>query len=290
MRAAHAVLVLLAVSACSAMPSPSASPTPSAAPALGAGFRYSTYGPSHDPGPEYWASVGAQMASRFEGSSPAAIWIVGNFTGRGTYLSFPAETDDPNVTHTYVDMNAAALDLFDARGVRIWLQVEPGYADMLGLIDLVLGQYSRHPCVIGFGVDVEWFESDGTAQGTPVTDEQAAAWVRAVRSHDPAYRLFLKHWDPDWMPPTVRDGIVFVDDSQQFADFDQMISEFAAWGRRFSPAPVAFQYGYPADRDWWGALTDPPADIGRAILEAVPNTNALFWVDFTVLEVFPPPP
>jgi hypothetical protein len=61
-----------------------------------------------------------------------------------------------------------------------------------------------------------------------------------------------------------------------------------AWSRAFAPAPVAFQYGYRSDRRWWRHLDDPPADIGRRILDAAPNTEGLFWVDFTVLEVFPP--
>jgi hypothetical protein len=37
------------------------------------------------------------------------------------------------------------------------------------------------------------------------------------------------------------------------------------------------------------ALDDPPADIGLALLDAVPNTAGLYWVDFTVREVFEPP-
>ncbi len=261
-----------------------------AEPGLGAGFRFSTYGPPTNPGPEYWAAVGEAMAARFPGATPQAIWIVGNFTGRGTFLNFPVETDDPNITFTYADMNEAALDLFDRRGVQVWLQVEPGNADVVELIDLVLGRYGRHRCVIGFGVDVEWYKSDGSAQGTPVTDEEARRWVQAVRAHDRRYLLFLKHWDINWMPPTYRDGIVFVDDSQQFESLEQMTAEFAVWGETFAPAPVAFQYGYPADRPWWSQLADPPGEIGRAILAAVPNTSALFWVDFTVLDVFPPGP
>ena len=28
-------------------------------------------------------------------------------------------------------------------------------------------------------------------------------------------------------------------------------------------------------------------DLGKGILKAVPNTEAIFWVDFSVLEVFP---
>jgi hypothetical protein len=59
--------------------------------------------------------------------------------------------------------------------------------------------------------------------------------------------------------------------------------------KHFAPAPVAFQYGYPDDRVRWRKLKDPLVDIGKAILKTIPNTTALYWVDFTVLDVFPPP-
>ena len=49
---------------------------------VGAGFRFSTYGPEYDPGPDYWAGVGQQMADRFTGSIPEAIWIVGRCISR----------------------------------------------------------------------------------------------------------------------------------------------------------------------------------------------------------------
>ena len=68
------------------------------------------------------------------------------------------------------------------------------------------------------------------------------------------------------------------------------MTEFAAWGAHFAPAPVGFQYGYPADQTWWQELADPAKEIGQAILTQTPNTRSLFWVDFTVLEVFPPQP
>lgn len=268
---------------------PTLSPTPK--PTLGAGFRFSTYGVSPNPGPDYWLSVGQRMSAKFPGSHPEAIWIVGNFLGDGmTYLSFHAETDDPHITSGFVDMNEETLSLFDASGVKVWLQVEPGDADMVTLINLILNQYKQHPSVIGFGVDVEWYQSDGSAEGTPVTDAAAAAWVEAIRAINPDYRLFLKHWDTAFMPPTVREGIVFVDDSQQFTSFDHLVTEFSAWGAHFAPAPVGFQYGYPADQDWWQTLADPAGEIGQAVLAQTPNTRSLFWVDFTVLEVFPPQP
>jgi hypothetical protein len=255
---------------------------------LGTGFRYSSYGPSYNPGPEYWASVGAQMAAKFSNAKPATIWIVGILDGEGTYLSFDCETNDPNIRCGYVDINEQVLTLFDEKGFDVWLQVEPGNAGVDELIDIALNQYKHHPSVVGFGVDVEWYKSTKGPEGQPVTDQEAKRWVAAVRKHNPEYQLFLKHWEKEWMPPTEREGIFFVDDSQQFESFDQMVNEFTEWGEAFAPAPVGFQYGYPADKVWWQNLQDPPKDIGQTLLDKIPNTRGLFWVDFTVLDVFPP--
>jgi len=258
-------------------------------PTLGAGFRFSTYGIGTNPGPEYWLSVGQQMSARFPESHPEALWIVGNFLDDGkTYLSFHAETDDPNILSGYVDMNEQTLNIFDQNGFKVWLQVEPANADMVTLIDLVLNQYKHHPSVIGFGVDVEWYKSDGDPLGTPITDVEAEAWVKAIRAHNPGYKLFLKHWETEFMPPTYRDGVVFINDSQQFESFDQLVDDFSAWGEYFAPSPVGFQYGYPADKIWWKEFQDPPGDIGKVLLEKIPNTSSLFWVDFTIKEIFPP--
>jgi hypothetical protein len=255
---------------------------------LEAGFRFSSYGPPLNPGPEYWASVGEDMAEKFGDAKPSALWIVGILNGEGTYLNFGCETDDPNIRCAYVDMNEQTLKLFDEKDFDVWLQVEPGNASVDELIDIVLNQYKHHPSVVGFGVDVEWYQSTNGPEGEPISDEVAKRWVEKIQAHNPNYRLFLKHWDKDWMPPTYREGIFFIDDSQQFESFDAMVQEFKEWGNAFAPSPVGFQYGYPADKRWWKDLQDPPGDIGQMILDNIPNTKGLFWVDFTVLDMFPP--
>jgi len=255
---------------------------------IGAGFRYSSYGIGRDPGPDYWLSVGTRMSAKFSGAQPECIWIVGNFTGLGTRLSFPVKSNDAYVTSVDVDTNEQALNLFDENGFKVWLQVEPGNADVEGLIHVVMERYGHHTCVTGFGVDVEWYRSDGSAEGKPITDREAHSWVQAVRSIHPNMRLFLKHWKTAWLPPTFRDGLLLVDDSQQFDDLSHMVREFSAWGNHFAPAPVAFQFGYPADKHWWSLFQDPPEMIGKTIQEHVPNASALFWVDFSMREVFPP--
>ena len=273
---------------------PSTAPAPAdqaSSPAtLGAGFRYSAYGPDYDPGPEYWAEVGRAMAAKIPGSVPETVWIAGRLHGEGTLLNFPAEPESPLIAVSERDDTERLLTLFDEMGGRVWLQVEPGNAPVEELIDLILGRYGHHPSVTGFGVDVEWYRSVDAPIGQRVSDEEARAWLAAIRRHVPDGRLFLKHWLVEKMPPTERDGILFIDDSQFLPSLDAMIDEFAAWGRALAPAEVGFQYGYASDRPWWRHLDDPPGDIAVAILERVPNAAGFYWVDFTVLDLFPPEP
>jgi len=219
------------------------------------------------------------------------LGIVSRLDGRGTQMSFPVPPGgDPLITGLSEDISEPVLKLFDELGYRVWLQTEPGWAPVDKAFHVMLDRYGHHPCVIGVGVDVEWHRSNNPDKGDPVTDEMAAKWLAAARAHNPAYRMFLKHFREDVMPPTFREGILFVDDSQIFESSEAMIEEFAKWGRIFAPAPVAFQYGYQTDKPWWGKMKDPVKEIGDRILAATPNAEALIWVDFSVRDVFPPDP
>lgn len=269
-----------------------------------AGLRSSPYGARQPfPGVDYWLNASRDMARRFPGSAPAFVWIVSTmerdqqrkeaqvYTSR-TRLTFPAPAGSDrsyeNIIFAGQDANEAYLQEFDRVGCRVWLQVEPAMADIPTLIDLVMERYHHHPCVIGFGVDVEWHRwSEQDNEGVAVTDDQARLWVERLRRWNPEYLLFLKHWEKDKLPPTYREGLAFIDDSQIFKSLEEIVLEFARWARWFYPSPVGFQFGYPSDRPWWQKLSDPPSAIGRAILEAAPNTTDLFWVDFTMKEIWP---
>ena len=100
------------------------------------------------------------------------------------------------------------------------------------------------------------------------------------------YNLMLKHWEPEKMPTDHLDGIIFVSDSQEFEDYDEMMDDFVSWGSSFADSKVAYQYGYDIDRSIWGNFEDPFARIGQDILKKVPNCIGLYWVDFTIAELY----
>lgn len=256
---------------------------------LYAGFRSSRYGIVPFPEPGYWAETAKEMARRVGGASPAGIWIVGVTLDDGTCeLNFQGPGGSyPKIIFLASDQNEEYLTFFDSQGMSVWLQVEPGDADVPTLIDLVLDRYGRHPCVVGFGLDVEWYRWTTNTWGKAVTDDEAARWSTRVLARNPSYSTFLKHWLPERMPPSFRTGLLFIDDSQQFPSLEAMVDEFQAWGRAFDPGPVGFQFGYEADRIWWAGLSDPPATIGGALRGSIPNLRSLIWVDFTLREVFP---
>jgi hypothetical protein len=264
-----------------------------------AGLRASSYGAGNPfPASDYWINTVNSMASRFRDATPTLVWIVGimHFRRSGeasgdTILNFPPPNPGASYSHVRFsnsDENEEYLNAFDQNGFKVWLQVEPADAQISVLIQLVLDRYASHPCVIGFGVDVEWYQyGPGNREGSAVTDSEARAWSQQVRGYNESYMLFLKHWLISKMPPNYRAGIMFLDDSQQFNSMNQMVTEFEQWGQTFSPSPVGFQYGYAADQVWWIDLADPPQDIGNEILSRIPNTSDLFWVDFTMTEIWP---
>jgi len=257
------------------------------------GFRASrilgSYPNRQFPVPGYWSYVSKQISQKFSGYTPGGIWIVSLYMGEGvTMTNFPAQgLNIPNVDFYSVDQNEEFLSKFDSEGVKVWLQVEPGAASVDTLISVVLNRYKNHPCVMGFGVDVEWLDAQTYNEGRHVTDAEAKRWEEKVKSINSNYTLFLKHYAQNWMPPSYRGDIYFIDDSQGFTSFNSIISEFKAWGNSFSKNKVGFQFGYEADKTIWSKYSDPVAQIGNELIKQIPNCATIIWVDFTITQIFP---
>jgi len=258
-----------------------------------AGFRasqiLSIYPNYQFPDPNYWTNVGKSMAAKFPETAPAAIWIVSLYMSGGvTQVFFPS----PGGSYHHVeflskDYSESYLTRFDREGFKVWLQVEPGAASVDTLIHLVLNRYRQHPCVAGFGIDAEWYYANQYTYGKRITDQEAQRWEGKVKAIDPDYTFFLKHFGIDWMPPSYRGQILFVDDSQIFSGMNSLVAEFKQWGSKFSPNNVAFQIGYEADQSWWSQYLDPAKTIGDALIANIPTCYGVFWVDFTITQIFP---
>ncbi len=258
-----------------------------------AGFRasrlYHIYPDNQFPPKEYWVKVGNEMANKFNNAQSAGIWIVGLYLDNGhVSLGFPnpgGNYDD--IDFADEDLNEDYLTYFDDHDIRVWLQVEPGSVNIDTLMTLVMKRYKHHPSVIGFGIDIEWYKADVVEEGAKVTDDVAEHWDTTLMQIDTSYSLFIKHYNTDWMPPTYRGNIFFVDDSQIFNSLQQMVNEYKDWGQTFAPNYSGFQFGYQADKHWWSEFDDPPKTIGQSIIDNVPECKGVFWVDFTVTEIFP---
>ncbi len=258
-----------------------------------AGARSSAYGIRPFPSPEGWTGALKTMAGYFPGATPVGIWIVGRLNGRstGVTLEFPRPENDADygqlIAFSEADKHEPFLSMFDSNGIKVFLQVEPGFAEVDATMDLVLGRYKRHPCVEGFGVDVEWFKNART--GSPnavVSDSLARSWEARVKSHNSTYRLFVKHFRKEDLPPTYRGDIVFVDDSQQFSNLENFLAEYKEFADFFYPNMVMYQIGYRADRVWWQTLTPPiPRTFGRKLAAQTRQDCGIVWVDFTLRDV-----
>ncbi|MBD3322087.1 MAG: hypothetical protein GF350_13395 [Chitinivibrionales bacterium] len=257
-----------------------------------AGARSSYYGARPWPDNQEWGNILLNMAAFFgDDCTPLAIWIVGgiNQNSNSCMLEFPAEGRSyPKITFASNDKHEPILDYFDQIGARVILQVESGDADILDCIDAVLGQYSHHPSVAGFGIDNEWYFVSQGEWGIPVTDDKARAWDEKIKSYNPDYRLMLKHWETNRMPDTYRgtdNDMIFVNDAQGTNSFDEHCSYMARWADYFAPCCAGVQTGYPNNESWWGNLDNPPKQIGEGVAARAGDTNQeifIAWVDFSL--------
>lgn len=257
-----------------------------------AGVRSSSYGIKPFPKPGEWKEAINYINNSYPSSTPCGIWIIGLLHDDRTScrLEFPSDGNDhDDIQFLEYDKHETYLKYFDEIGIKVFLQVEPANADIGELIDLVFNRYKHHECVIGFGVDVEWYkQSDKPGWGIPVSDESAKLWEKRVKHHNPDYQLFLKHWDRNWMPPSYRSEILFVSDSQIFKSFDDMLEEYIEyWAQYFYPNPVGYQIGYHSDKKWWQKFANPPEMMGKTIAHHVKQECGIFWVDFTLRDVIP---
>ncbi len=281
------------------------------------GTRSSTYGPGTPwLSSEQWGSVVKDMKTYFPNSQSTMVWIIGSLSGSGVNLEFERPdwlTDDWLAEKSYRNLDNIKFseptkeghaphedyfDYFDQHGITVYLQVESGYSDMRTLMDIIMEQYGHHKCIVGFGVDVEWYWGVQEDLGLPITDYLAKQWNEHLKTLDKNYRLFLKHYNANFLPKSYRSDIIFVNDSQSFGSingdalgqYDEnlddvlgFIPEFKNFADTFTPNDVIYQIGYKPDRMWYYTLNDSVIQsLGEKLAEATSQNCGIAWVDFTL--------
>ena len=275
-----------------------------------AGIRISTYGMRDSFGYENFpkettmTGYAQKMAGCYEGSKGAYILIVGEnheLDDEDAYdsekagkhycgLFFPVEGKYNYIRGRKNDKYESYLDKCDELGIDVWLQVESGDADLVTLADLVMKQYSHHTCVKGFGIDVEWHQPvKGSDKGTPLSKKDAQRVLAKVREYNTSetdYTVFVKHWIKEWLPPRMQ-GLIYVNDSQQFGSMEEVVDDFSDWAATYAPQPVMFQIGYEEDEWLWNKYANPAKEFGQAIVDECKSGNdvGIIWVDFTLSQV-----
>ena len=287
-----------------------------------AGIRFSSYGMRSAYGKDNFpdktktSSLISKMRGYYDDSKGTCILIVGTVSESNwtCSLDFPLSKEIDLVYGSKNDRYEDYLTAFDNAGYSVWLQVEPGNADLVALAKEVMTHYKNHTCVKGFGIDVEWYRPAGTdGYGTKLTATEARKVLTEIRKIKSDYTLFIKHWDRRWLTDgkSADEGIIYVNDSQNYLGLDDddeittalinsfsteelneaaedMIDDFSRWAKAYYPSPVMFQIGYEKDTPFWKRLyTNPAKGLGEAIAAGIQTKNdiGIIWVDFTVNQV-----
>lgn len=268
-----------------------------------AGIRASSYGLIESfakyPGINDMVDCLEKMESCYAGSNGTVILIVGVVSEDLTkcVLDFPLSKEITNVIGSDVDFYEDYLNALDNAGYSVWLQVEPGNADLVELAKEVINHYKHHSSVKGFGIDVEWYKRADNRNGMKLSSDgdepkTVSKVLTAVKAINSDYTVFVKHWDERWLPDP-KEGLVFVNDSQGFRSSEsktalqRMCEEFADWAETYAPCPVMFQIGYDSDESKiWGSMENPAEELGMAIIAECNTSNdiGIIWVDFTLKE------
>ena len=188
------------------------------------------------------------------------------------------------------------LTQFDQDGTKVWLQVENGFADMITLIDIYkdLFNIDKHPSVIGFAIDVEWYAGLQDDMGIPVTDATCKLWNEHLyQSWGPGYQMLLKHFSVSYLPFTYRGGeagksekVVFCNDSQGSTLATSYMQNFQEFAAMYPDNKIVDQIGYAPDRAWFFAFNDPVVKsksvmLGESAVANPTQEKGIVWVQGT---------
>ncbi len=245
-------------------------------------------GPTTIPVPQYWLRVGQEMAARFAGAVAETVWIVGRLQGRRHPPQLPGRQRppaDPGFRNRRQRGGPRSLRPPRLPGVaagragpRAGGGADPHRPRAL-LPPPVGGRLRRRRRVV---------RVDRAARGQGGDRRRGEGLARRGARARPRLPA---------LPQALGDRQDAADRPRR-ACCSSTTARSCRRSRRWSTSSPSGDAPSPRRRSASSTATrrtgrggrqldDPPGDIGRAILDRVPNTEGLYWVDFTVLDLFP---
>ncbi len=232
----------------------------------------------HEPAKGVWnnfnfsraAEDWSEAARSFGGEGALVDLVVARCNHDGsTELPFPYQDSGYLRSYSDVDRVEAYLQEFDRDGLKVILSIQPGKADLLQLMDLLLSRYTHHQSIIGINVDLEWKQ---TGKPNYASNLERDLWLKTIKRHNPNLKLFLTYFgDYAHFPDDTRDLVVLFDgegDAQS-----AILKAYKDLAQHFKS--VGIYTGYSSSH--------PQAASDKRILSTAPKTEYIIHTD----DVFP---
>jgi hypothetical protein len=233
-----------------------------------------------------WTTSAKTLAARFPGAHPVILHRCSSDRPDGTTrFGFPLPPGYRGSTSGLffrLDKfdHEQALTTYDHEGVSVILELRPASTDVLNCFEVALAAFGQHRCLLGFGIDVDAYRirESGDGVGLPITDADAQRWMERLLRFKPTALLVLKHFEPQYLPPTYRHpNLCLVTDDRGFASQAEWLKSFRDWHRALGEASLGAFYGSETDASWAGAIPQAPIALGRALLHEWPHSGVLLW-------------
>jgi hypothetical protein len=236
--------------------------------------------------PAGWHNAVKSMADLWPGAQQMIFMTASTVVKGGSKMEFPADgKSKPKVSFGTADALEKYLAHFDDVGIKAYLILRPGLADVADLIGLTMDRYKQHKSLAGIDVSIMYIDQPDPNkywEGRKVTDAEGEAWEKKVKSYGEDKNLVLMHWDEAVMPPAYKGSIIFGDESSE-ATIAELTAEYKnTWAPRLAPNLSFFFIGAEEDRTAhgnWSKLKNPPKEFGEAVAAAVPTDMGIFWID-----------
>lgn len=212
----------------------------------------------------------SKAARSFGGEGALVDLVVARFNDDGsTELPFPYQGYGYLRSYSDIDRVEAYLQEFDRNGQKVILSIQPGKADLLELMDLLLSRYVHHQSIIGINIDLEWKQ---TGKPNYASNMERDIWLETIKKHNPDLLLFLTYFgDYSHFPDDTKDLVILFDgegDAQS-----AILKEYRDLAQHFES--VGIYTGYSSSH--------PQIASNERILSTVPKTEYIIHTD----DVFP---